>query len=234
MLIDENLRAILTNGRRGPEALVLQRDPPDQSAPPEAPWPGLTVSTYLDVNYPTNTSGLYQFQIRGFFREHPVFVVKAFGRHERAFRFAAAHCIDDYDNDGDRGDHARPHDGEAADEGGSSGTPSPQESGAPSPQEGEHHQNGQPAPEALASGGTDLPLPPDGAAVGRSTGRLSTKRIGIAAGGLLMVLGVPATAWLRRRRRQRAARSEQEPATSSASDVTSHQEPGAPPTQPRR
>ncbi|MEV7185764.1 hypothetical protein [Kitasatospora sp. NPDC093102] len=238
MLIDENLRAILINGRHGPEALVLQRDPPDQSAPPEAPWPGFTVATYLDVNYPTNTSGLYQFQIRDFFREHPVFVVKAFGRHERDFRFAAAHCIDDYDDDhhdgGDRGDHARPHDGEAAEGGGSSGTPPPQESGAPSPQEGDHHPSGLPAPETPASGGTDLPLPSDGAAAGRSAGRPSAKRVGIAAGGLLMVLGVPGTAWLHRRRRQRATRPEQEPATSSASDATSHQEPDAPPTEPRR
>lgn len=227
VLIDRNFRAILTNSRRGPEALVLQGSPSSSSAPPEAPWNNFTVSTYMDVNYPTQTSNQYEFKIHGFFREHPVFVVKAFDRHERVFPFPAAHCVDGWDDDhhdGDRGDHARPHDGEAADGGGPSG--------APSPQEGDHHQNGQPAPEALASGGTNLPLPPDDPAAGRSAGRLSAKRIGIAAGSSLLVLGVLATAWLRRRRRQRAARPEQEPAAPSAPDVTSHQEPDAPPAQP--
>ncbi|MFH8385368.1 hypothetical protein ACH4E7_31265 [Kitasatospora sp. NPDC018058] len=235
MLIDRNFRAILTNSRRGPEALVLQGSPSSSSAPPEAPWDNFTVSTYLNVNYPTQTSNQYEFKIHGFFREHPVFEVKAFDRHERVFPFPAAHCIDGWDDDhhdGDRGDHARPHDGEAADGGGPSGAPSPQESGAPSPPEGDQHQNGHPAPEALTPGSTDLPLPPDGEAVGRSAGRLSAKRIGIAAGSSLMLLGVLATAWLHRRRRQRATQPEQEPAVPSTPDVTPHQEPDAPPAPP--
>ncbi|MFJ9445183.1 hypothetical protein ACIRRH_25445 [Kitasatospora sp. NPDC101235] len=233
MLIDKNLRAILINGRHGPEALVLQGDQSSPTAPPEAVWNSFTVSTYLDVNYPTQTTDRYQLKIRGFFRKHPVFVVKAFDRHERVFPFPATHCIDDYDHpDGDRGDHARPHDGEAAEGDGSSGTPSPQASGAPSPEGGDQHGNGRPAPETPASGGTGLPLPPDGAAAGSSAGRPSAKRVGIAAGGLLMLLGVPATAWLHRRRRQRATRPEQEPTTPSATDVASPQEPDTPPTQP--
>ncbi|MFJ9844615.1 hypothetical protein ACIRYZ_30045 [Kitasatospora sp. NPDC101155] len=226
MLIDKTLRAILTNSRRGPEALVLQgsSSSSSSSSSPEAPWDNFSVSTYLDVDYPTNTSGQYEFQIRGFFREHPVFVVKAFGRHERAFPFAAARCVDDYydddhrHHDGDRGDQDRQHDGAAADGGGPSAAPSPQESGSPSP--------------TLGSGGTSLPLPPDDAAVGRNVGRLSAKRLGIATGGLLMVLGALATAWLRRRRRQRATRPAQGPAAPSTPDVTSPQEPEVPPTQP--
>ncbi|MEU4586155.1 hypothetical protein AB0G34_08370 [Kitasatospora aureofaciens] len=231
MLIDRTLRAILTNSRRGPEALVLQGSPPSSSSSPEAPWDNFSVSTYLDVNYPTQTSNQYEFQIRGFFREHPVFVVKAFDRHERAFPFAAARCVDDfYDDDhrhhedGDRDDHARPHDGVAADGGGPSG--------APSPEGGDQGHNGQPAPETSTSGGTSLSPPPGGETFGESIGRLGAKRIGIASGGLLMVLGALAAAWLRRRRRKRATRPEQGPAAPPTPDGASDQEPEVPPAQP--
>ncbi|MFG2907375.1 hypothetical protein ACGF13_20205 [Kitasatospora sp. NPDC048286] len=231
MLIDRTLRAILTNSRRGPEALVLQGSPSSSSSSPEAPWDNFSVSTYLNVNYPTQTSSQYEFQIRGFFREHPVFVVKAFDRHERVFPFAAARCVDDYydddhghHDDGDRDDHARPHDGVAAE--------GSDPSGAPSLQGGDHGPNGQPAPDAPAPGGTSLAPPPDGAAGGGSVGRLGAKRIGIAAGGLLMVLGALAAAWLNRRRRQRATWPEQGPAAPSTPDGTSDQEPDVPPTQP--
>ncbi|WBP85586.1 hypothetical protein [Kitasatospora cathayae] len=237
MLIDRTLRAILTNSRRGPEALVLQGSPSSSSSSPEAPWDNFSVSTYMDVNYPTQTSNQYEFQIRGFFREHPVFVVKAFDRHERVFPFAAARCVDDYDDDhrhddGDRDDHARPHDGAAAEGRDPSGAPSPQESGSPSPQEGDHGHNGQTTPETPASGGTSLPPPPDGTVVGGSVGRLGAKRVGIATGGLLTVLGAVAAAWLHRRRRRRATRPEQGPAAPPTPDGTSDQEPDVPPTQP--
>lgn len=194
VLIDQNFRVILRNGRRGPEALVLQRGPSSSSSSPAAPWDSFTVSTYLDVNYPTQTSNQYEWKIRDFFREHPLFVVKAFDRHERAFPFPAAHCIDDRD-DGDHrdhGDHALPYGGEAADGSGASGSPSPQA--------GDHHQDGRREPETLGSGGTVRPLPRGAKGAGRSDRLLSAKHIGIAAGGLLMVLGMLTTAWLRRRR----------------------------------
>ncbi|WP_156178589.1 hypothetical protein [Saccharothrix sp. ST-888] len=146
----------------------------------------------MDVNYPTQTSNQYEWKIRDFFREHPLFVVKAFDSHERAFPFPAAHCIDDED-DGGRGNRAHPDgDGEAAEGRGASGSPSPQG--------GDQHQNGKSEPETPGSGGTIRPLPRDAAASGRSGRLLSAKHIGIASGGLLMVLGMLATAWLRRRR----------------------------------
>lgn len=123
VLIDKGLRAILTNGRRGPEALVLQGS--GSSSSPDAPWTTFTVSTFLDVNYPTQTSGQYEFAIREFFRVHPLFVVKAFDNHKRAFPFPAAHCRDGQDDD-DREDGAGLHGGATADGNGSSSSPSPQ------------------------------------------------------------------------------------------------------------
>lgn len=190
VLIDKNLRAILTDGQRGPEALVLQGQPGTSSSSPAAPWGNFTVSTYLDVNYPTQTSSQYEFAIRDFFRVHPLFVVKAFDRHERAFPFPAAHCINDQD-DGDRRDRTRPHGGPTADRSGSSGSPLPQK--------GDHHQNGQGEQGNSAPGGTIPAVPRDTAAAGCSTGLLSAKHIVIAASGLLMILGTLAMAWLRRR-----------------------------------
>ena len=180
VLIDKNLRAILTNGRRGPEALVLQGAPASSSSSPTAPWDTFTVSTYLDVNYPTQTSGQYEFAIRDFFRVHPLFVVKAFDRHKRAFPFPAAHCVNDEDDkyDEGRGERARPHGGATAD-GGSSGHPAPRKGG--------HHQKGQGGPRATA-------------AAGWSAGLLSATHIVIAVGGLLMILGMLGLAWLRRHR----------------------------------
>ncbi|MFJ5121767.1 hypothetical protein [Kitasatospora sp. NPDC088548] len=196
VLIDQNFRAILVNGRYGPEAIVIQGDSSSSSSSPAAPWNSFTVSTYLNVDYPTQSSNQYQWKIRDFFREHPLFVVRAFGRHERAFPFPATHCTNGQD-DGDRGDRAFPDGGEAADGRGASGSPSPLG--------GDNPQNGRPEPETPGSGGTVRPLPRDTAASGRSDRLLSAKHIGIAAGGLLMVLGMLATARLRRRRS--AARS---------------------------
>ncbi|MER6381640.1 hypothetical protein [Streptomyces sp. NPDC001250] len=162
MLIDQGLRAILTNGRRGPEALVLVGS--GSSSSPEAPWTTFSVTTYLNVNYPTQTTNQYQLKIRDFFRVHPFFEVKAFDDHKRAFPFPVAHCRDGQDDD-DREDAAGPHGGSGP-------------SSSPSPQKGR-----------------------EGAAASWSTSLLSAKYIVIAVGGSLMVLGLPAMAWLRRRRR---------------------------------
>jgi hypothetical protein len=197
VLIDQDFRAILNNGRRGPEALVLQRDPTSSSASPTEPWSSFTVVMYLDVKYPTQNINQYVWEIRDFFREHPLFVVKAFDRHERAFRFPAAHCINNRDDDrgdGDRGDHVFPQGGATAGGGGPSGSPSPQG--------GDHRPNDPRVPQAPAPGSAIRPLP-RGAAAGRSARLLSTRHIGIAASGLLMMLGMLATAWLRRRSRRR-------------------------------
>ncbi|WBO65693.1 hypothetical protein [Streptomyces camelliae] len=191
MLIDNNLRAILTDGRRGPEAVVLQGASGSSSSSPAAPWDSFTVLTYMDVNYPTQTDNQYEFAITDFFRVHPLFVVKAFDRHERTFPFPAAHCVNDQE-DGDRGDGTRPHGGTTADGSGSSGSPFPQK--------GDHHQNGPGEQGTLAPEATISPVPRDGAAAGWSAGLLNAKHIVIAAGGLLMVLGMLARAWLRRRR----------------------------------
>ncbi|MDF3297494.1 hypothetical protein [Streptomyces tropicalis] len=171
MLIDKNLRAILTNSRRGPEALVLQVDPDSAPKSPTAPWTGFSVSTYMDVTYPTQTTGQYEFAIREFFRVHPLLEVKAFDRHKRFFPFPATHCTDRED-DGDREDGARPHGGATA------------------------NGNGSPSPRK----GQETPVPGDSGAAGWSAGRLSAKRIVIAAGGVLLALGVLAAAWFRRRR----------------------------------
>ncbi|MEU4932259.1 hypothetical protein AB0G54_38135 [Streptomyces yokosukanensis] len=120
MLIDKDLRAILINDRHGPEALVVAGNPGAPASSPAAPWDSFTVATYLDVGEPTNTSGLYAFEIRDFFRVHPRFLVKAFDRHERSFPFPATHCVDREDDD-DREDSAGPHGGTT----GLSGSPSP-------------------------------------------------------------------------------------------------------------
>ncbi|MEU8589564.1 hypothetical protein AB0C59_21590 [Streptomyces sp. NPDC048664] len=171
MLIDKGLRAILIDGRYGPEALVLQGDSDSSSTSPAAPWDSFTVSTYLDVDYPSETSGQYQFEIHGFFRVHPIFVVKAFGRHARGFPFPAAHCVNGQ-NDGAREDGA--HGGGAPPHGGAAGSGS----------------FGSPSPRAVPRGSR---------AAAWSEGLLSAKNIVIVAGGLLLALGVPAAAWLRRR-----------------------------------
>lgn len=172
VLIDKTLRAILTNGRRGPEAVVLEGDPGSSSSP-AAPWTSFSVTTYLDATYPVNSSGQYQFEIRDFFRVHPLFVVKAFDDHRRVFPFPATHCNGGKDGGG-REDRARPHGG-APREGSPSGSPLPR-TGAPSP------------------------LPRLSTTADRSANLLSGQNIAIAAGGLLMVSGALAAAWLRRRR----------------------------------
>ncbi|MFF4214477.1 hypothetical protein ACFYZE_35100 [Streptomyces sp. NPDC001796] len=218
MFIEKEVRAILTNGRRGPEALVLEGTPASSSSSPTAPWSSFSVATYLDVNYPTQTHKHYEFAIKGFFRVHPLFVVKAFDRHERAFFFPAAHCDED-DEDGDRRDrgdyrdrrghrgvggngdegdnrdgrdHSRPHGGATAD-----GSDS---SGYPPPRKGDDHRNGQGEQKPLTPGGAVRPAPPDAATAGWSTCLLSATHIVIAGGALLMILGMLAVAWLRRHR----------------------------------
>ncbi|MFB7332577.1 hypothetical protein ACFC00_13110 [Streptomyces adustus] len=175
VLIDKGLRGILTNGPRGPEALVIQGSSASSSSP-TAPWDTFTVSTYANVDYPTQSSGQYQFAIREFFRVHPLFVVRAFGVHKQVFPFPATHCRNGRD-DGDRGDGAGPQDGAVVDGNGSSNSPSPQK-GAP---------------------GRTVPSQ-DSKAAGWSGSLLSVKRIVIATGVLLVVLGLLAAAWLRRRR----------------------------------
>ncbi|MEV8322232.1 hypothetical protein [Kitasatospora sp. NPDC056731] len=147
------------------------------------------------MNYPTQTSNQYEWQIRDFFREHPLFVVKAFDRHERVFSFPATHCIDKRDGgergEGDRGDGALLYGGGPADGSDPSGSPSPQATDSP--------QDGQSASETPSSGATIPPPPRSAAAEGRHSRLLSAKHVGIAIGGLLVVLGVLATARLRRR-----------------------------------
>lgn len=170
VLIDKNLRMVLINAQRGPEAILLH-GPADVSSP-EAPWSSFTVAGYLSVMYPTKTSDRYQFEIRDFFRVHPLLVVKAFAHHKRVFPFPATHCIDEDDRGGGN-DGARPHGGASADGGDSSGSPA----GSASPSD-----------------------PRDARAAGWSARLLSGKQIIFAAGGLLLILGTLALAWLRRRR----------------------------------
>ncbi|MEU6774905.1 hypothetical protein [Streptomyces sp. NPDC046759] len=173
VLIDKTLRAILTNGRRGPEATVLQGDTGSASSP-VAPWTTFSVSTYLNVNYPTQTTSQYEFRIRAFYRVHPLFEVKAFDNHRRLFPFPAAHC-DSGKDDAERGNGAPPHGGATPNGRGSSGSP-------------------------LPGAGALSPVPRDSTAAGWSTGLLSAKNIAIGVGTLLVLLGTLATAWLRRRR----------------------------------
>ncbi len=73
-LVFKNVRAILKNCRRGPEAII--KSTKDGS-----------VLTFLDVNIPFNTSGSYQFRIVGFFRRHPALLVQNFDRRPRWFYF---------------------------------------------------------------------------------------------------------------------------------------------------
>lgn len=97
VLIDKNFRVILKNGRRGPEAIVLQMDPPSTSSSPGAPWKNFHVEKFLDVKFPVQTTRQYVWEIRDFFRVHPRFVVKSFDRHKRNFSFPAAICEGDED-----------------------------------------------------------------------------------------------------------------------------------------
>nr|WTB34965.1 hypothetical protein OG781_40770 [Streptomyces sp. NBC_00830] len=190
MLIDNQFRAILDNGRHGPDAIVLAGDPPAPASSPAAPWKSFHVEKHLDVNSPTQNTDQYSFEIREFFRVHPLFVVRAFGHHKRVFPFPDTHCdnvaYDDY-----RGERDVPY-GSAPAEG--KGAP-----GSPAPHEGLHDKSGRRESDTPVAGGAVSALPRDGAAVG-GAGPLSAKHIVIAVGGLLMVLGVSALAWLRRRR----------------------------------
>ncbi|MET9079800.1 hypothetical protein ABZX95_48875 [Streptomyces sp. NPDC004232] len=109
VLISPTLRAFLTNGRRGPEALVLQGTPKSTPWSPEQPLGSFTVAKYLNVNYPSTTTAQYAFAIKDFFRVHPLFLVNTYGNHKRAFPFPEAHCNDHNDNDGE--DRDRPQGG---------------------------------------------------------------------------------------------------------------------------
>ncbi|MER6381641.1 hypothetical protein [Streptomyces sp. NPDC001250] len=110
VLIDPTLRAFLTNGRRGPEVLVLKGTPKSTTWSPEQPWNKFTVAKFLNVNYPAATTGQYAFAIKETFMVHPLFVVKTYDNHERAFPFPEARCNDHNDhNDGE--DRDRPHGG---------------------------------------------------------------------------------------------------------------------------
>ncbi|MEU8972974.1 hypothetical protein AB0D11_27595 [Streptomyces monashensis] len=165
VLISPTLRAFLTNGRRGPEALVLRGTPKSTKSTtwsPEQPWGKFSVAKYLNVNYSSTTTAQYAFAIKEFFRVHPLFVVNTYDNHKRAFPFPEAHCDDHHHDDGE--DRDRPPGGR---------------------------------PSAPCK---DTPAPHDGTAAGWSSSLLSTEHIVIAAGGLLMLLGMLATAWHRRRR----------------------------------
>ncbi|AKJ12681.1 hypothetical protein ABB07_22420 [Streptomyces incarnatus] len=175
VLVAPDLRAILTNGPRGPEALVISGKSSSSSSP-AATWDTFTVSTYLSVDYPNQTSGQYEFSIRQFFRVHPIFEVRTFGVHKRVFPFPATHCRNSRD-DGDGGPGARPRDGAVVDGNGPSNSPAP--------------RKGAPGRTASAQ---------DGAAVGWSRSLLGVTGIVSAAAGLLVVLGFLAAARLRRRR----------------------------------
>ncbi|MBO1420357.1 hypothetical protein [Streptomyces sp. FH025] len=190
ILIDAKYRVILKNGPKGPEALVIENASSEKS--PSEPWDDFFVTSYLDVNYPSQTSNQYQWKIRDFFWEHPLFEVKAFDDHRREFPFPATHCIDDRDggrDGGGRGGHGHPSDGETTD--------ASDPSGSPSPQGKEHDQDAQPTP---SSTGSHHPLPLGAAGEGRRDRTLSAKHIGFVGGGLLLVLGTLATTWARRRR----------------------------------
>lgn len=205
VLIDGTFRAILKNGRHGPEAIVLQGDSSTATAPPAAPWSAFTVSTYLDVSYPTQTENQYELEIRDFFKVQPLFVVKAFARHEQVFPFPVAHCDDDRDgNDqehwgkddggpGGFGELAAPLGGPTAEGSGASGSPSPQA--------GDQQQSGQPGPGT--SGGTTSSLSTGTTADSKNAGLRSTTRVGIVAAGMLALAGTLGAAWYRRRRSTR-------------------------------
>ncbi|MGW7816999.1 hypothetical protein ACWGLF_02485 [Streptomyces puniciscabiei] len=175
VLVDPGLRAILTNGPRGPEALVISGKSSSSSSP-AAPWDTFTVATYLSAAYPAQTSGQYEFAIREFFRVHPLFEVRTFGVHKRIFPFPATHCRNDRD-DGDGGPGARPKDGAVVDGNGPSNAPSP--------------RKGAPGRTALSH---------DGAAAGWSRSLLGVTGIVSAAAGLLVVLGWLTASRIRRRR----------------------------------
>ncbi|OIK06334.1 hypothetical protein [Streptomyces monashensis] len=163
VLISPTLRAFLTNGRRGPEALVLKGTPKSTTWSPEQPWDKFTVAKYLNADYPATTTAQYAFTIKEFFRVHPLFVVNSYDNHKRAFPFPEAHCDDHNRDDGE--DRDPPH--------------------------GDRPSTGP---------CKDSPARHAGTAAGWSSGLLSTQHILIAAGGLIMLLGMLATAWHRRRR----------------------------------
>ncbi|MGW7006111.1 hypothetical protein ACWGCW_25695 [Streptomyces sp. NPDC054933] len=74
VIIGEDLRAILRNCRRGPTAVIKSVKTNE-------------ILTYLDVNFPVNSTRSFQLRIIGFFRRHPALLVQNFGRHPRWFYF---------------------------------------------------------------------------------------------------------------------------------------------------
>ncbi|OIJ87601.1 hypothetical protein BIV25_38625 [Streptomyces sp. MUSC 14] len=107
VLISPTLRAFLTNGRRGPEALVLKGTPKSTTWSPEQPWAKFSVAKYLNVNYSSTTTAQYAFTIKEFFRVHPLLVVNTYDNHQRAFPFPEAHCDDHHRDDGEDRDRPR-------------------------------------------------------------------------------------------------------------------------------
>ncbi|MBV9022368.1 MAG: hypothetical protein JO362_00850 [Streptomycetaceae bacterium] len=79
LVIGKGLKADLFNGRRGPTAVI--RSTKDNS-----------VQTFLDVDWNPQTTGSFQLKIRGFFKIHPILVVKDFGKHKRFFLFPIRRC----------------------------------------------------------------------------------------------------------------------------------------------
>ncbi|GAA1877803.1 hypothetical protein [Streptantibioticus ferralitis] len=74
LVIGEDLRAILTNCRRGPRAVIKSIKTNE-------------ILTYLDVNFPVNSTRSFQLRIVGFYRRHPALLVQNFGRRPRWFYF---------------------------------------------------------------------------------------------------------------------------------------------------
>jgi hypothetical protein len=83
LVIAKGLKAELFNGRRGPTAII--RSTKDNS-----------VQTFLDVNWNPQTTGSVQLKIRGFFKIHPILVVKDFDKHKRVFFFPIRRCRNFY------------------------------------------------------------------------------------------------------------------------------------------
>jgi hypothetical protein len=191
VLIDNEYRVLLDNARHGPDAIVLAGDPAAPETAPAAPWKSFHVTTYLDVNFPTQSVDLYQFQIRGFFRVHPLLEVTSFGRHKRVFPFPVTHCENIRDDDHGN-EIGRLHGGALA---GGKGAP-----GTPAPHKGDKDKNGGRGSDALVAGGAVHAVPRAGAAADEGTGLLNAGNVAVAAGALLTALGVPAAFWLRRRR----------------------------------
>jgi hypothetical protein len=96
IIIAKGLRAELFNGRRGPTAII--RSTKDN-----------TVQTFLDVNWNPQTTASVQLRIRGFFKIHPILVVKDFDKHKRFFLFPIRRCRNFHFSDHHHGHHHHHH-----------------------------------------------------------------------------------------------------------------------------